>query len=43
MFLGTFWQFLCFASMKKDTFPVLQMSFRCIILLNKRKMVFFDV
>lgn len=43
MFLGTFRQFLCLTSTKKDTFPMLQTSFRRIILLNKRKMVFFSM
>lgn len=43
MFLWILLQFLCLMSTKKDTFPMLQMRFRCIILLNKRKMVFFDV
>ena len=43
MFPGAFRQLLCPVSTKNDTFPTLQMGFRRVILLNKRKAVLFVI
>lgn len=43
MFPGAFRQFLCPVSTKNDTFPALQMGFRRVILLSKRKAVLFVI
>ena len=43
MFPGAFWHFLYSMSTKNDTFPTLQMGFRRVILLCKRKAVLFVI